>query len=120
MIRRPPRSTRTDTLFPYTTLFRSIIMDDLTHFIAGQAYKGDDDRSGVVFNPSDGSILYHCAYASKTTLDHAVDVAFSAGRAWANASQARRLEVIFRMRQLVVENTDKLAALIGRANGKTI
>src|SRR3546814_5269142 len=28
MIRRPPRSTRTDTLFPYTTLFRSA---DLAH-----------------------------------------------------------------------------------------
>src|SRR3546814_18165417 len=27
MIRRPPRSTRTDTLFPYTTLFRSCIDD---------------------------------------------------------------------------------------------
>src|SRR3546814_3838305 len=27
MIRRPPRSTRTDTLFPYTTLFRSILLD---------------------------------------------------------------------------------------------
>src|SRR3546814_19019151 len=26
MIRRPPRSTRTDTLFPYTTLFRSVIV----------------------------------------------------------------------------------------------
>src|SRR3546814_19508479 len=26
MIRRPPRSTRTDTLFPYTTLFRSRVM----------------------------------------------------------------------------------------------
>src|SRR3546814_10940166 len=26
MIRRPPRSTRTDTLFPYTTLFRSAIL----------------------------------------------------------------------------------------------
>src|SRR3546814_19433356 len=25
MIRRPPKSTRTDTLFPYTTLFRSVI-----------------------------------------------------------------------------------------------
>src|SRR3546814_11490830 len=25
MIRRPPRSTRTDTLFPYTTLFRSMV-----------------------------------------------------------------------------------------------
>src|SRR3546814_14811472 len=27
MIRRPPRSTRTDTLFPYTTLFRSLVHD---------------------------------------------------------------------------------------------
>src|SRR3546814_3648200 len=27
MIRRPPRSTRTDTLFPYTTLFRSPALD---------------------------------------------------------------------------------------------
>src|SRR3546814_10704998 len=26
MIRRPPRSTRTDTLFPYTTLFRSLLL----------------------------------------------------------------------------------------------
>src|SRR3546814_3050565 len=33
MIRRPPRSTRTDTLFPYTTLFRSefaLILEELT------------------------------------------------------------------------------------------
>src|SRR3546814_19825183 len=28
MIRRPPRSTRTDTLFPYTTLFRSALSPD--------------------------------------------------------------------------------------------
>src|SRR3546814_3846420 len=36
MLRRPPRSTRTDTLFPYTTLFRSILeiperVADLVH-----------------------------------------------------------------------------------------
>src|SRR3546814_7455817 len=30
MIRRPPRSTRTDTLFPYTTLFRSAWSDTQT------------------------------------------------------------------------------------------
>src|SRR3546814_2153168 len=35
MIRRPPRSTRTDTLFPYTTLFRSAG--------AMAAHRGDDD-----------------------------------------------------------------------------
>src|SRR3546814_15425780 len=32
MIRRPPRSTRTDTLFPYTTLFRSIINPEAALF----------------------------------------------------------------------------------------
>src|SRR3546814_1773226 len=32
MIRRPPRSTRTDTLFPYTTLFRSHLA--MTHVVA--------------------------------------------------------------------------------------
>src|SRR3546814_10498477 len=30
MIRRPPRSTRTDTLFPYTTLFRSLSQEKAT------------------------------------------------------------------------------------------
>src|SRR3546814_11709399 len=29
-IRRPPRSTRTDTLFPYTTLFRSLDQSDVS------------------------------------------------------------------------------------------
>src|SRR3546814_5481889 len=36
MIRRPPRSTRTDTLFPYTTLFRSL------------TEMGDPARAGVL------------------------------------------------------------------------
>src|SRR3546814_12719952 len=33
MIRRPPRSTRTDTLFPYTTLFRSVRTVDARRII---------------------------------------------------------------------------------------
>src|SRR3546814_3801843 len=36
MIRRPPRSTRTDTLFPYTTLFRSERVDGI-HRLAAPA-----------------------------------------------------------------------------------
>src|SRR3546814_20775417 len=46
MIRRPPRSTRTDTLFPYTTLFRS--GDSFVHVTAveraGMASLGKDQR----------------------------------------------------------------------------
>src|SRR3546814_10991793 len=41
MIRRPPRSTRTDTLFPYTTLFRS---RPCCRTRAGAFAAGNDDR----------------------------------------------------------------------------
>src|SRR3546814_2431579 len=37
MIRRPPRSTRTDTLFPYTTLFRSLLPKGKTPAYLGHA-----------------------------------------------------------------------------------
>src|SRR3546814_20267343 len=39
MIRRPPRSTRTDTLFPYTTLFRSV-NDSEADFSVGRSDEG--------------------------------------------------------------------------------
>src|SRR3546814_2037169 len=44
--RRPPRSTRTDTLFPYTTLFRSVVSDQLPmcHITGG----GDTDLQPIV------------------------------------------------------------------------
>src|SRR3546814_10940961 len=38
IIRRPPRSTRSDTLFPYTTLFRSGRGAILAHFLGGAAW----------------------------------------------------------------------------------
>src|SRR3546814_3100630 len=40
MIRRPPRSTRTDTLFPYTTLFRSLRAESVLWRGAGTAGRG--------------------------------------------------------------------------------
>src|SRR3546814_5700800 len=57
MIRRPPRSTRTDTLFPYTTLFRSMFSqhvgkDPVEHlkFIADQGFRAAFDL-GMVNRP---------------------------------------------------------------------
>src|SRR3546814_6903950 len=43
MIRRPPRSTRTDTLFPYTTLFRSRIHGGTGHRRRGCDWSGHAD-----------------------------------------------------------------------------
>src|SRR3546814_5513322 len=47
MIRRPPRSTRTDTLFPYTTLFRSTLVDlPAQHRLRGrEAFAELDERA---------------------------------------------------------------------------
>src|SRR3546814_20846265 len=45
MIRRPPRSTRTDTLFPYTTLFRA-----QGHPVLFQAGNSDDGRAFAAAN----------------------------------------------------------------------
>src|SRR3546814_20984038 len=45
MIRRPPRSTRTDTLFPYTTLFRSLVAFAGPHERLDEA--GPDRRTAV-------------------------------------------------------------------------
>src|SRR3546814_1778974 len=51
MIRRPPRSTRTDTLFPYTTLFRSarepLIIENLFHLMRRRRYVpgGEEDHA---------------------------------------------------------------------------
>src|SRR3546814_4856218 len=44
MLRRPPRSTRTDTLFPYTTRFRSYCATDRTTSDC-RAGRGSDRRS---------------------------------------------------------------------------
>src|SRR3546814_14986252 len=43
MIRRPPRSTRTDTLFPYTTLFRSFHAQGLQTDVFGVGRDADGD-----------------------------------------------------------------------------
>src|SRR3546814_10918930 len=47
MIQRPPRSTRTDTLFPYTTLFRS-------PGVSGQGEAGHPRRRGVRRGSAEG------------------------------------------------------------------
>src|SRR3546814_4711241 len=47
MIRRPPRSTRTDTLFPYTTLFRSLAAGVVEAFEpGGQPHRNTGRRGG--------------------------------------------------------------------------
>src|SRR3546814_6249091 len=67
MIRRPPRSTRTDTLFPYTTLFRSIeraIGIEQMGAHPGQRTEADDDQQwGSEEHTSELQSLMRISYA---------------------------------------------------------
>src|SRR3546814_16394691 len=76
MIRRPPRSTRTDTLFPSTTLFRSLLagIGDTMGDDAGQRR---NDRVGLqAFVALDGGQPLALAYG---VADAAIDAADHAG-----------------------------------------
>src|SRR3546814_15373413 len=55
MIRRPPRSTRTDTLFPYTTLFRSI---------AAAKYKIEEEGQSIFLRREEPGVCYEEPLAS--------------------------------------------------------
>src|SRR3546814_2679387 len=67
MIRRPPRSTRTDTLFPYTTLFRSsasgVEPPASWKDLANPEYKG---KVGVVVANSGGSTWTRAMFERQT------------------------------------------------------
>src|SRR3546814_13340633 len=54
MIRRPPRSTRTDTLFPYTTLFRSLVRVADAHMVGGgEVLEAERGRAVLALGPFD-------------------------------------------------------------------
>src|SRR3546814_8957077 len=60
MIRRPPRSTRTDTLFPYTTLFRSERVDRIDDAAAQLVEIGAGPVAAMLFEGARGKTEPRC------------------------------------------------------------
>src|SRR3546814_11643235 len=70
MIRRPPRSTRTDTLFPYTTLFRSEVWNRLVNnfWLPEKVPLSNDIQSWNTLTP-DEQLLTMRVFTGLTLLD---------------------------------------------------
>src|SRR3546814_2550251 len=70
MLRRPPRSTRTDTLFPYTTLFRSASARTAPSTLSGSVPSGIEkisDTDDTVGRDRHWSVSLHSAARSATS-----------------------------------------------------
>src|SRR3546814_14806492 len=70
MIRRPPRSTRTDTLFPYTSLFRSSLR-------APEKLSSAAGRGAVAPDPREWQAVIHKAGPMEMNVAHSEDFARS-------------------------------------------
>lgn len=92
----------------------------ITHWIGGKSTSPGSQRSGVVWNPATGEQQASVDFASIEEVDHAVAVALEAFGAWRATPLSRRADVMFKLRQLVDTNREKIARILTLEHGKTL
>jgi len=92
----------------------------IRHYIAGREVDGESTRRGTVYDPATGAAQHEVALASTADVDAAVAAARAALPSWRETSLTRRSDVFFRLRQLLLERKDELAAVITSEHGKVL
>src|SRR5210317_169320 len=90
------------------------------HFIKGATSAGTSGRSQNVYNPATGAVTSSVPLASAAEVDAAVAGAKAALPGWANTPPAKRAQVMFKFRELIIKNLDRIAELISTQHGKTL
>src|SRR3546814_11567374 len=104
-IRRPPRSTRTDTLFPFTTLFRSkLVLEQITALNTTTA--GMIDSTGTLLKTQSGEI--HKQAASSTIPLETLQRAFQNIYDTMDTIDRFKLEALGNMKQTVTVLTSEV------------
>ncbi len=93
-------------------------MDIITHFINGKREPGSGDRFGDVYNPATGQVQRQVSMATAADVDAAVKAAEAAFPAWAAQPALRRARCMFRLKNLIEQNLDALAAILTNEHGK--
>jgi malonate-semialdehyde dehydrogenase (acetylating) / methylmalonate-semialdehyde dehydrogenase len=84
----------------------------IEHFIDGQFTTHRSSRLGAVYNPSSGRQVAEVSFASTAVVNEAVAAAEAAFAPWAGMPAHVRARVLFRFRDFVEKNLDRLARLI--------
>ena len=95
-------------------------MEQIHHWINNQPQPGASGNTDPVFNPATGRQIAEVALASADEVDQAVASAARAFEDWRETSVAQRMAILFRFRELVASNRDKLALLLTREHGKVL
>ena len=94
-------------------------MSTIAHLINGE-YVNDNGRTASVYNPSTGQVVNQVALASRATVQQAIAVAQAAYPAWRNTPPAKRAQIMYRFKQLLEANKERIVALISLEHGKTL
>ena len=94
------------------------MMTDM-HFINGATVAGASGRAQDVFNPATGAATAQVPLANLDEVNAAVAAAKAAHSGWADTPPAKRAQVMFKFRELIIKNLDKIAGLISMQHGKT-
>ncbi|MBC8240397.1 MAG: CoA-acylating methylmalonate-semialdehyde dehydrogenase [Alphaproteobacteria bacterium] len=90
------------------------------HYIGGKTVTGASGRFADVYNPATGEIQGKVSLASAAEVRAAIENSRDALPAWAHMPPARRAQVMFKFRDLLIQHLDELAELISREHGKTL
>ena len=90
------------------------------HYIGGQSVIGTSGREGSVYNPATNELIRNVALADAAEVDKAVSNAAEAFPDWAEMPPARRVQVLYRYRELLIQNIDEMARLLSSEHGKTV
>ncbi len=93
-------------------------LERVNHWINGQRVAGSSGRSGPVYNPATGQVARQVDFASAEEVDAAVKVAHEAFTGWRATSISKRTEILFRIRNLVEQHREEIAAHLTREHGK--
>ncbi|OTU41326.1 methylmalonate-semialdehyde dehydrogenase (CoA acylating) [Acinetobacter pittii] len=89
----------------------------LGHFIQGRIVS-KTARKQPVYNPATGEISKEVEIADDQTVNEAVQIAEQAFPAWRDTPVIKRARVMFKFKQLLEQNAEKICALIGQEHGK--
>jgi malonate-semialdehyde dehydrogenase (acetylating)/methylmalonate-semialdehyde dehydrogenase len=93
-------------------------VNHITHWVGGKPTAGLSSRTAPVFNPATGAVSGQVVLAEPADVEAAVAAAAEAFADWSQRSLSARTKVLFRFRELLVAEADRVAAVITDEHGK--